>query len=58
LNTVDEEVRALIEECYRAARRLIRENRHRLDGIAEQLLLHETLDEVDVYTAAGIQRVP
>lgn len=58
LNTVDEEVRALIEECYQAARRLIQENRHRLDGIAEQLLLHETLDEVDVYTAAGIQRVP
>ena len=54
LNTVDEEVRRLIDECYQEARRLLRENRDRLDGIAEQLLQHETLDEADAYAAAGI----
>ncbi|MEU4192002.1 ATP-dependent zinc metalloprotease FtsH [Kribbella sp. NPDC026611] len=54
LNTVDEEVRRLIEECYAEARRLLTENRSRLDSIAEQLLLHETLDEADAYAAAGI----
>ena len=54
LNTVDEEVRRLIEQCYAAARRLLRENRSRLDAIAEQLLEHETLDEADAYAAAGI----
>jgi cell division protease FtsH len=54
LNTVDEEVRRLIDECYQEARRLLRDNRDRLEGIAEQLLLHETLDEADAYAAAGI----
>ncbi|MEV5965593.1 ATP-dependent zinc metalloprotease FtsH [Kribbella sp. NPDC051952] len=54
LNTVDEEIRRLIEECYAEARRLLRENRTRLDSLAEQLLLHETLDEADAYAAAGI----
>ncbi|MGW6280218.1 ATP-dependent zinc metalloprotease FtsH [Kribbella sp. NPDC055071] len=54
LNTVDLEIRRLIEECYAEARRLLRENRSRLDSIAEQLLEHETLDEADAYAAAGI----
>ncbi|HWD82823.1 MAG TPA: cell division protein FtsH, partial [Kribbella sp.] len=56
LNTVDEEVRRLIEQCYAEARRLLRENRPKLDSIAEQLLEHETLDEADAYAAAGITR--
>ncbi len=38
LNTVDEEVRRIIDECYQEARRLLRENRDRLDAIVEQLL--------------------
>ena len=54
LNTVDEEVRRLIDECYQEARRLLRENRDRLDAVAEQLLEHESLDETDVYAAAGV----
>jgi cell division protease FtsH len=54
LNTVDDEVRRLIDECYAEARRLLRENRDRLDSIAAQLLAHETLDEADAYAAAGI----
>ncbi|TDD16222.1 ATP-dependent metallopeptidase FtsH/Yme1/Tma family protein [Kribbella turkmenica] len=54
LNTVDAEVRKLIEQCYVEARRLLRENRSRLDSIADQLLKRETLDEADAYTAAGI----
>jgi len=58
LNAVDEEIRKLIDECYADARRLLRENRHRLDNIAEQLLAHETLDERDVYAAAGITPAP
>jgi cell division protease FtsH len=54
LNTVDEEIRRLIEQCYAEARRLIRDNRSKLDSIAGQLLEHETLDEADAYAAAGI----
>jgi cell division protease FtsH len=54
LNTVDEEVRRLIEQCYAEARRLLRDNRPKLDSIAAELLEHETLDEADAYAAAGI----
>lgn len=57
LNAVDEEVRRLITECYEDARELLRQNRAKLDRIAEQLLIHESLDEADIYAAAGIQPV-
>jgi cell division protease FtsH len=56
LNAVDEEVRRITDECYAEARRLLAENRARLDRIVEQLLAHETLDEAEVYAAAGIER--
>jgi cell division protease FtsH len=54
LNAVDEEVRRITDECYAEARRLLRENRPRLDRIVEQLLARETLEEAEVYAAAGI----
>jgi cell division protease FtsH len=56
LNAVDEELRRITDECYAEARRLLRENRGRLDRIVEQLLIRETLDEPEVYAAAGIER--
>jgi cell division protease FtsH len=56
LDAVDDEVRRISEECYAEARRLLRENRDKLDAIVEQLLQHETLDEPDIYAAAGIWR--
>jgi cell division protease FtsH len=58
LNAVDEEVRRITDECYAEARRLLRENRSKLDRIVEQLLIRETLDEPEVYAAAGIERPP
>ncbi len=56
LASVDEEVRRLVDECYEEARRLVREHRVRLDRIVEQLLEKETLDEAEVYAAAGIEK--
>jgi cell division protease FtsH len=56
LNALDEEVRRITDECYAEARRLLRENRGKLDSIVAQLLLHESLDEADIYAAAGIPR--
>jgi cell division protease FtsH len=56
LNAVDEEVRRITDECYAEARRLVRENRARLDAIVAQLLARESLDEADIYAAAGIPR--
>jgi cell division protease FtsH len=54
LKVVDEEVRRLVEECFAEARRLLRDNRKRLDAIVDQLLLHETLDQEQVYEAASL----
>ncbi|MQA30660.1 MAG: ATP-dependent zinc metalloprotease FtsH [Luteitalea sp.] len=56
LNAVDEEVRRITDECYAEARRLLRENRDKLDAIVAQLLVHESLDEPQIYAAAGIAR--
>jgi cell division protease FtsH len=58
LDAVDEEVRRITDECYSDARRLLKENRARLDRIVEELLRHEILDEADVYAAAGIPHPP
>jgi cell division protease FtsH len=52
----DEEVHRISGECLAEARRLLSENRDRLDAIAKELLIHETLDEPAVYAAAGIPR--
>jgi cell division protease FtsH len=56
LDTVDDEVRRISDECYAEARRLLRENRERLDAIVARLLERETLDEPEIYAAAGIPR--
>jgi cell division protease FtsH len=56
LDAVDEEVRRITDECYAEARRLLRENRDRLDAIVAELLAHESLDEPEIYAAAGIDR--
>ena len=56
LDAVDEEVRRISDECYAEARRILNENRDKLDAIVGQLLTHESLDEPEIYAAAGIAR--
>jgi cell division protease FtsH len=51
---VDHEVRRMVEELYGEVLALLRENRDRLDRLAEALLECETLDQADAYEAAGI----
>ncbi len=58
LATVDDEVRALIVQCYEKALSRIRQYRPQLDGIVAALLEHETLDERQSYEAAGITQAP
>jgi cell division protease FtsH len=53
---VDQEVRRIVEESEEQVVALLRENRGRLDSLAAALLEHETLDEADVYAAAGVPR--
>ena len=54
LDAVDEEVRRITEECYAEARRLLREHRDKLDAIVVRLLERESLDEPEIYEAAGL----
>lgn len=58
LDTVAEEVRSLVEQCHKRALALLEENRWRLDSLAQRLLEEETLDEQEIYEAAGLERSP
>jgi cell division protease FtsH len=58
LNAVDEEVRRIVDECYADARRLLRANRAKLEAIVAELLAHESLDEREIYAAAGLPHPP
>jgi cell division protease FtsH len=51
---IDEEVRRLVAAAHDEVIELLRGHRDKLDGLAEALLEHETLDQADAYAAAGI----
>lgn len=54
LAAVDAEVRRIGDEAYADVLDLLADNRVRLDGLAQALLEHETLDSADAYAAAGL----
>jgi len=45
---IDDEVRAIIDDCYATAKRLLEENRDKLDMMAEALLEYETIDRKQI----------
>jgi cell division protease FtsH len=53
---IDEEVRRLVDDCYRQAVETLRGNRSSLDRLARTLVERETLDEDDACAAAGLPR--
>src|SRR6476661_7286653 len=53
---VDDEVRRIVDESHQQVVALLKQNRGKLDSLATALLEHETLDEEDAYTAAGVPR--
>jgi cell division protease FtsH len=53
---IDEEVRRIVDEAHEQVVALLRENRDKLDSLAQALLEHETLDEDEAYAAAGVAR--
>jgi cell division protease FtsH len=53
---LDDEVRRIVGAAHDEVVTLLTENRARLDALASALLEHETLDEDDVYAAAGVTR--
>lgn len=46
--TIDDEVKKLTDEAYVEATKLLKENRDKLEAIAQALLLYETLDGVHI----------
>src|SRR5438093_507050 len=55
---LDEEVRRIVDECHRDSVRILTENRDRLDRLAEAVLKKDTLDQDEIYAAAGISPPP
>jgi cell division protease FtsH len=53
---IDDEMRRIVDEAHEQVVALLKENRPKLDALAEALLEHETLDEDDAYAAAGVER--
>ena len=52
--TIDEEVRRIIDDSHREAIRLLNEHRARLDSLAKALLEHETLNEDEILAVTGL----
>lgn len=55
---IDQEVRAIVEEQYTRAQTLIRENRDKLNRLAEGLLVRETLDSEEILAALEGREMP
>ncbi|MGW6058479.1 ATP-dependent zinc metalloprotease FtsH [Streptomyces sp. NPDC055189] len=57
LDTIDHEMRRIVDACYESACRQLRDHRGQLDALAAALLENETLDEEAAYRIAGITRL-
>jgi cell division protease FtsH len=57
---IDEEVRRIIDECYATAKKLLVENRDKLDAMAEALMKYETIDaeQIDDIMNGRVPREP
>ena len=57
---IDEEVRALIDDCYGAARRILEQNRDKLELMKDALMEYETIgaDQIDDIMAGKKPRPP
>ncbi|TLM72794.1 ATP-dependent zinc metalloprotease FtsH [Pseudarthrobacter sp. NamB4] len=58
LDILADETRTLVDQCYDRALALLRENRWRLESLVKELLAKESLDEQEIYAAAGLERRP
>jgi cell division protease FtsH len=54
--TIDDEVRRIVEEAHAEVTRLLNEHREKLESLTERLMEKETLDMDEAYEAAGVPR--
>ena len=45
---IDEEVRSIVDECYAKAKKILEDNRDKLDVMADALLDYETIDREQI----------
>ncbi|MGB5324958.1 MAG: ATP-dependent zinc metalloprotease FtsH [Pseudomonadales bacterium] len=59
-NAIDEEVRNVIDSCYEKAKKLLEENRDKLDNMADALMKYETIDaqQIDDIMQGKVPREP
>jgi cell division protease FtsH len=57
LDTIEHEMRRIVDECYEEACDMLRTHRPQLDALAAALLENESLDEADAYRVAGVTRL-
>ena len=57
---IDQEVRRIIDDCYGTAKRLLDENRDKLEMMADALMKYETIDsdQIDDIMAGRVPREP
>ncbi len=57
---IDQEVRSIIDQCYGTAKRLLEENRDKLNAMAEALMKYETVDaeQIDDIMNGRVPREP
>lgn len=57
---IDEEVRAIVDKCYAAAKQILIDNRTKLDAMAEALMKYETIDvqQIDAVMAGLVPPAP
>ncbi len=55
---IDQEIRSIVEQQYQIARTVIRENRDKLNRLAESLLERETLDSEEIEAALEGRELP
>jgi cell division protease FtsH len=48
LSDIDNEVKRIVDECYKLTKQLVIKNRKSLDLIAQKLIEHETLSGDDI----------
>ena len=59
-NAIDSEVKRIIDDCYGTAKRLLDENRDKLEMMADALMKYETIDsdQIDDIMAGRVPREP
>ncbi|HNX90454.1 MAG TPA: ATP-dependent zinc metalloprotease FtsH [Candidatus Omnitrophota bacterium] len=55
---IDEEVKSIIDECYKIAKEKLVENKSKLDLLAAKLIEKETMDESEVRELLGFAKEP